>query len=117
MGGVQDCVDRSLLTLAKLSVLFLISVSGLAVYLHHILIDIRHVLPAIHVPTLVLHRTGDRIAHVAFDIAGLLVLNLTASPGPGKTSLIPTTVDRLPEGVRANSSIQRCAGHHPDRPP
>jgi DNA-binding SARP family transcriptional activator/pimeloyl-ACP methyl ester carboxylesterase len=27
-------------------------------------IDIRHILLAIHVPTLVLHRTGDRIAHV-----------------------------------------------------
>lgn len=27
-------------------------------------IDVRHVLPAIHVPTLVLHRTGDRIARL-----------------------------------------------------
>jgi class 3 adenylate cyclase len=27
-------------------------------------IDIRHVLPTIHVPTLILHRTGDRDAHI-----------------------------------------------------
>ena len=27
-------------------------------------IDVRHILPSIHVPTLILHRTGDRLIHV-----------------------------------------------------
>jgi len=27
-------------------------------------IDVRHILPSIHVPTLVLHRTGDRVTRV-----------------------------------------------------
>jgi hypothetical protein len=29
-------------------------------------IDIRHILPAIHVPTLILHRVGDALVTVAF---------------------------------------------------
>ncbi len=35
-----------------------------------------------------------------FDEAGLLAVNLMASPGAGKTSLILATAARLPEGVR-----------------
>lgn len=35
-----------------------------------------------------------------FDAAGLLVLNLMASPGAGKTSLILASAERLPEEVR-----------------
>ena len=35
-----------------------------------------------------------------FDQAGLMAVNLMASPGAGKTSLILATAARLPEGVR-----------------
>jgi pimeloyl-ACP methyl ester carboxylesterase len=41
-------------------------------------IDVRHVLPSVHVPTLIIHRTGDRVSHVEqgrylmpSDVAGL----------------------------------------------
>jgi len=38
--------------------------AAVALYRMNIEIDIRHVLPAIHVPTLILHRTGDRLMQV-----------------------------------------------------
>jgi hydrogenase nickel incorporation protein HypB len=46
---------------------------------------------------------NDRIAaenRAVFDAAGVFVLNIMASPGAGKTSVILATADRLPEGVR-----------------
>jgi len=46
---------------------------------------------------------NDQVAaenRAAFQAAGVLVLNLMASPGAGKTSLILATADRLPDGVR-----------------
>jgi hydrogenase nickel incorporation protein HypB len=46
---------------------------------------------------------NDQVAaenRVAFEAAGVLVLNLMASPGAGKTSLILATVDQLPEELR-----------------
>ncbi|GAB4536278.1 MAG: hydrogenase nickel incorporation protein HypB [Anaerolineae bacterium] len=45
---------------------------------------------------------NDQVAaenRAAFDTAGVFVLNLMASPGAGKTSLILSTVGQLPEGV------------------
>lgn len=46
---------------------------------------------------------NDQVAaenRAEFDAAGVFVLNLMASPGAGKTSLILATVDQLPEEVR-----------------
>ena len=46
---------------------------------------------------------NDRIAaenRAVFDAAGVFVLNIMASPGAGKTSLILATADQLPERVR-----------------
>jgi hydrogenase nickel incorporation protein HypB len=46
---------------------------------------------------------NDQVAaenRAAFDAAGLFVVNLMASPGAGKTSLILRTVDELPDGIR-----------------
>jgi hydrogenase nickel incorporation protein HypB len=37
---------------------------------------------------------------VALERAGIVALNLMASPGAGKTSLILATVERLPQGIR-----------------
>ena len=45
---------------------------------------------------------NDRIAaenRAVFDAAGVFVLNIMASPGAGKTSLILATADQLPAGV------------------
>jgi len=47
---------------------------------------------------------NDQIAaenRATFDQAGVLVLNLMASPGAGKTSLILATIERLPDNIRA----------------
>jgi hydrogenase nickel incorporation protein HypB len=46
---------------------------------------------------------NDQVAtenRAAFDQAGVFVLNLMASPGAGKTSLILATVARLPDNIR-----------------
>ena len=46
---------------------------------------------------------NDQVAaenRAAFERAGVLVLNLMASPGAGKTSLILATIERLPAGCR-----------------
>jgi hydrogenase nickel incorporation protein HypB len=46
---------------------------------------------------------NDQVAaenRAAFDAAGVFVLNLMASPGAGKTSLILSTLDHLPDGIR-----------------
>jgi hydrogenase nickel incorporation protein HypB len=46
---------------------------------------------------------NDQIAaenQAAFEAAHVFVLNLMASPGAGKTSLILATVDALPDGIR-----------------
>jgi hydrogenase nickel incorporation protein HypB len=46
---------------------------------------------------------NDQVARenrAVFDTAGLFVLNLMASPGAGKTSLILATADRLPKDIR-----------------
>jgi hydrogenase nickel incorporation protein HypB len=47
---------------------------------------------------------NDQVAaenRTAFDAARVFVLNLMASPGAGKTSLILVTVDRLPGEIRS----------------
>jgi hydrogenase nickel incorporation protein HypB len=47
---------------------------------------------------------NDQVAaenRAAFDAASVFVLNLMASPGAGKTSLILSTVDRLPGEIRS----------------
>ncbi|MDH3673909.1 MAG: hydrogenase nickel incorporation protein HypB [Anaerolineae bacterium] len=46
---------------------------------------------------------NDQVAaenRVAFQAGGTLVLNVMASPGAGKTSLILATIDRLPDSAR-----------------
>lgn len=48
-------------------------------------------------------KANDQVAlenRAAFDAHGITVLNVMASPGAGKTSLILATVARLPGGVR-----------------
>lgn len=48
-------------------------------------------------------KANDQVAlenRAAFDAAGVRVVNIMASPGAGKTSLILATTARLPAGVR-----------------
>jgi hydrogenase nickel incorporation protein HypB len=47
---------------------------------------------------------NDEVAaenRATFDRAGLLAVNIMASPGAGKTSLLLATVERLPDGLQA----------------
>ncbi len=69
---------------------------------------------------------NDRLAaenRVRFAEAGLLVLNLISSPGSGKTALLESTLDRLPDGVRVlviegdvstDRDIERVRAHGAD---
>jgi len=48
-------------------------------------------------------KANDSVAHEnarVFEDSGILLLNVMASPGAGKTSLILATAERLPESVR-----------------
>ena len=59
----------------------------------------------------------DQVAaenRLALGAAGVLVLNLMASPGAGKTSLILSTVDLLPEEIR--SGVSRGTWPRPSTP-
>jgi hydrogenase nickel incorporation protein HypB len=69
---------------------------------------------------------NDRLAarnRELFAEAGLLVLNLISSPGSGKTTLLETTLDMLPDDVRAlviegdvstDRDIERVRAHGAD---
>lgn len=79
-------------------------------------IDIRNVLPSIHVPTLVIHRKGDRDVNVgngvylAKNIPGARFVELTGDdhlPAAGDTDAIVDPIEEFLTGVRS-------AGH-PDR--
>jgi pimeloyl-ACP methyl ester carboxylesterase len=72
-------------------------------------IDIRHVLPSIHVPTLVLHRTGDRVADVgegrylAASIPGAKFVELPGRdhlPFVGDTDAILSEIEEFLTGAR-----------------
>ena len=77
-------------------------------------IDIRHVLPAIRVPTLVLHRTGDREQHVdegrylARHIPGAKFVELPGDDHPSFIGDMDAVVDEIEEFV---------TGVRPDREP
>lgn len=79
-------------------------------------IDIRHVLPAIRVPTLVLHRTGDREAnveegrYVAGRIPGARFTELPGEdhlPWVGETQAMLDEVEEFLTGVRAEPPSDR----------
>ena len=79
-------------------------------------IDVRHVLPSIHVPTLVLHRTGDRVVeigrgrHLAEHIADATFVEL---PGTdhfsfvGDTDAIVDEVEEFLTGTRHAPEVDR----------
>jgi class 3 adenylate cyclase len=78
-------------------------------------IDVRHVLPAIRVPTLVLHRTGDRLTSI--EQARYLANNITGArlveyPGDdhlliGNTDLIVDEIEEFLTGVRHGTDTDR----------
>ena len=79
-------------------------------------IDVRPVLPAIHVPTLVLHRTGDRVLpisqgrYLAEHIPGAKRVELPGndlSPSYGDFDAIANEIQEFLTGVRGNALSDR----------
>ena len=72
-------------------------------------IDVRHVLPVVRVPTLVLHRTGDRVSrveqgrHLAESIAGAKFVELPGDdhmPSAGDQDAIIDEIEEFLTGIR-----------------
>lgn len=79
-------------------------------------IDVRHLLPAIRVPTLILHRTGDRDVavengrYLAAHIPGARYVELPGSdhsPFVGDTDALVDEVEELLTGVRHTPELDR----------
>jgi class 3 adenylate cyclase len=79
-------------------------------------IDVRHVLPAIRVPTLVLHRTGDRLTsieqarYIARNVAGARLVELPGydhSAWVGDVDAIVSEVEEFMTGNRQSAEADR----------
>jgi len=79
-------------------------------------IDVRSVLPAVRVPTLVIHRTGDRIVRVqhgrylAEKIPGARLLEVPGDdhfPFVGDTEVILGEIEEFLTGARAHTEVDR----------
>ena len=90
-------------------------------------IDVRDVLPAIHVPTLVIQRLGDKITipfhgrYLASHIAGARYFEQPGDhslrfAGGGESDALIREIRRLPRRHRAASRTRSRPGHHPARP-
>ena len=82
---------------------------ALAILRMNMEIDVRHVLPAIRVPTLILHRTGDRLTpvaqarHMAEGILGAKLVELPGadhSPYVGDSDAIAAEIEEFLTGAR-----------------
>jgi class 3 adenylate cyclase len=79
-------------------------------------IDVRHVLPTIRIPTLILHRTGDRLTRVeqarylAERIAGAKLVELPGSdhtPWVGDADKVLTEIEQFLTGARHDAEPDR----------
>jgi pimeloyl-ACP methyl ester carboxylesterase len=79
-------------------------------------IDIRHILPSVRVPTLVLHREGDRLVDVEAarylgqNIPGAKYVELPGSdhfPGAGDTARLTDEVEEFLTGARSHTDVDR----------
>ena len=79
-------------------------------------IDVRHVLPAVRTPTLVLHRTGDRIVpldagrYLASHIPGARLVELSGDdhvPWVGETEPLVGEIEEFLTGVRRSAEDDR----------
>jgi class 3 adenylate cyclase len=79
-------------------------------------IDVRHVLPAIRVPTLILHRTGDRLTNIeqarymARNIAGARLVELPGEdhvPSIGDADAIFSEVEEFLTGTQQGTEADR----------
>jgi class 3 adenylate cyclase len=78
--------------------------------------DVRHVLPTIRVPTLVMHRTGDRLIpvdasrYLAEHIPGARLIELPGDDAPpflGDTDAVVDEIEEFLTGVRRGREIDR----------
>jgi len=90
--------------------------AGIALYRMNIEIDIRNVLPSINVPTLILHRAGDRLINVenarylATHIAGAKYVEFGGSdhlPWFGDSEAVLEQVEEFLTGVRPKMTTER----------
>jgi len=90
--------------------------AGIALYRMNIEIDIRSVLPSISVPTLILHRDGDRLINVenarylANHIAGAKYVELAGSdhlPWFGDSEAVLDQIEEFLTGVRPRMTTER----------
>jgi class 3 adenylate cyclase len=85
-------------------------------YAMYVDVDVRSVLPAVHAPTLVLHRRGDRAVnrrageYMAEHIAGAKYVELAGhdhSPFAGDTDALIDEVEEFLTGVRRGAEVDR----------
>ena len=90
--------------------------AGVALYRMNIEIDVRHVLPAISVPTLILHRTGDRLLdpagarYVAEQIKGARYVEQPGAdhvPWVGDADAVVAEIQEFLTGVRPSLQSDR----------
>lgn len=90
--------------------------AGVALYRMNIEIDVRHVLPTIRVPTLVLHRTGDRLIdsggarYIAGRIPGARYVEQPGAdhiPWLGDAEALIGEIQEFLTGVRPTSDVDR----------
>ena len=90
--------------------------AGVALYRMNIEIDVRHVLPTIRVPTLVLHRTGDRLMdsggarYIAGRIPGARYVEQPGAdhiPWLGDAGALIGEIQEFLTGVRPTSDVDR----------
>lgn len=90
--------------------------AGVALYRMNIEIDVRHVLPTIRVPTLILHRTGDRLMdsggarYIAGRIPGARYVEQPGAdhiPWLGDAGALIGEIQEFLTGVRPTSDVDR----------
>jgi len=90
--------------------------AGVAIWRMNKDIDVRHVLSSLRIPTLILHRTGDRVTgieqarYLAERIAGAKLVEIPGndhSPWVGDTETVLTEVEEFLTGARHNAEADR----------
>ncbi len=90
--------------------------AGVAIWRMNKDIDVRHVLPTLRIPTLILHRTGDRVTRIeqarylAERIAGAKLVEIPGNdhaPWVGDAETVLTEVEEFLTGARRDAEADR----------